>query len=261
MDHANVPASGEADGLRTLATAAASATATSTGTCCTSGSTRDEVSAQLPSEPAAVTVVAMPAAPMTASVPSASALDHQVGVETPSTSSQTLYASHTHDCSSYCPPRSLAFHAVTISSTICFNVYADRLLPVLDVFYCMSCASVQSHIGGCHDWRRHCIDDAAAADTIWSVKERVFAANRKFPALRQRLMYRPGLRGISPLANGETLGGAGVAQDGSAVIDVLLADLTAAERKALGPQVWLGFEGFTHGRFKRSLLCCTMFIF
>jgi hypothetical protein len=83
------------------------------------------------------------------------------------------------------------------------------------------------------------IDDASAADTIWSVKERVFAANRTFPERRQRLMYRAGPHGINPLANDETLGGAGVARDGTAVIDVLLADLTAAERNTLGLQVWL----------------------
>ncbi len=64
------------------------------------------------------------------------------------------------------------------------------------------------------------IDDVSAADTIQSVKERVHAANRKLPVRRQRLVYRYGPHGIEPLADDETLGGAGVAQDGSAELDV-----------------------------------------
>ncbi len=67
------------------------------------------------------------------------------------------------------------------------------------------------------------IDDASAADTILSVRQRVFAADREFPVRRQRLVYDP--RGLNPLADDETLGGAGVAQDGSAKLDVLLVDL------------------------------------
>ncbi len=81
------------------------------------------------------------------------------------------------------------------------------------------------------------IDDASAADTIISVKERVFAANSQLPVRRQRLVYRPGPRGINALADDETLSGAGVAQDGSAELDVLLAELTAAEAKELGDMV------------------------
>ena len=81
------------------------------------------------------------------------------------------------------------------------------------------------------------IDDASAVDTIQSVKHRVFAADRQLPVRRQRLVYRPGPRGMDALADDETLGGAGVAQDGTAVLDVLLADLTAAEAKELGEQV------------------------
>ena len=81
------------------------------------------------------------------------------------------------------------------------------------------------------------IDDAAATDTILSVKERVFAANCQLPVHRQRLMYRPGPHGIEPLADDETLGGAGVAQDGSAELDVLLAEMTAVDVKALSLQV------------------------
>ncbi len=82
------------------------------------------------------------------------------------------------------------------------------------------------------------IDDAAATDTILSVKQRVFAANRELPVHRQRLMYRPGPRGMKPLAEKLTLGVAGVARDGSAELDVLLAEpLTAAEMNALGSKV------------------------
>jgi hypothetical protein len=49
------------------------------------------------------------------------------------------------------------------------------------------------------------IEDAAAADTIRRVKERMFALNEHLPVLRQRLVYRPGPRGIKPLADNETL--------------------------------------------------------
>ena len=71
-----------------------------------------------------------------------------------------------------------------------------------------------------------------------SVKQRVFAANRTLFVRRQRLVYQNGPRGMDALADDETLGGAGVAQDGSAELDVLLADLTAAEAAELGSKVW-----------------------
>jgi hypothetical protein len=82
------------------------------------------------------------------------------------------------------------------------------------------------------------IDDAAAADTILSVKQRVFALNPKLFVRRQRLVYSAGPRGMDALADDETLGGAGVARDGTAELDVLVADLTAAEAAELGRQVW-----------------------
>jgi hypothetical protein len=78
------------------------------------------------------------------------------------------------------------------------------------------------------------IDDASPTDTILSVKERIFAANRELPVCQQRLVYRPGPHGIEPLSDDETLGGAGVARDGSAELDVLVADLTAAQAAELG---------------------------
>ncbi len=81
------------------------------------------------------------------------------------------------------------------------------------------------------------IDDAAATDTILSVKQRVFAANRKLSVHRQRLVYSAGPHGMEPLADNDTLGGASVAQDGSAELDVLLAELTAAEASFLGRKV------------------------
>ena len=83
------------------------------------------------------------------------------------------------------------------------------------------------------------IHDAAATDTVLSVKERVFAANRTLYVRRQRLVYTAGPRGMDALADDETLGGAGVARDGSAELDVLVADLTAAEADELGRKVWL----------------------
>ena len=81
------------------------------------------------------------------------------------------------------------------------------------------------------------IDDAAAADTILSVKERVFAANRELPVRRQRLVYRPGPRGMEALADDETLDSAGVARDGTAEIDLLIEPLTDEEAASLGYQV------------------------
>ena len=84
------------------------------------------------------------------------------------------------------------------------------------------------------------IHDAAAADTMLSVKQRVFAANRTLFVRRQRLVYRPGPRGMDALADDETLGGAGVAQDGSAELDVLLADLSNVEFAELCGQVLCG---------------------
>ncbi len=82
------------------------------------------------------------------------------------------------------------------------------------------------------------IDGVSATDKIRSVKERVFAANPNFLVRWQRLVYRPGPRGMEPLADGQTLGGAGVAQDGSAELDLLLADLSEAEMAQVGQKVW-----------------------
>ncbi len=88
------------------------------------------------------------------------------------------------------------------------------------------------------------IDDAADEDTILSVKQRVFALNNKLFVRRQRLVYSAGPRGMDALADDETLGGAGVARDGTAELDVLVADLTAAEAAELGEKVWSFFLAF-----------------
>ncbi len=96
------------------------------------------------------------------------------------------------------------------------------------------------------------IDDAAAADTVLSVKQRVFAANRKLFVRRQRLVYSAGPRGMDALADDETLGGAGVAQDGTAELDVLVADLTAAEAGELGEKVRSCFKSARGLLFFRS---------
>ena len=120
------------------------------------------------------------------------------------------------------------------------------------------------------------IEDAAATDTILSVKQRVSVANRELPVRRQRLVYRPGPRGMEALADDETLGGAGVARDGSAELDVLLEELTDAEMVALNRKVrmvmihWLsrhmGFAktntAFSFARFRvlysmyHAISCC-----
>jgi hypothetical protein len=83
------------------------------------------------------------------------------------------------------------------------------------------------------------IDDASATDTILSIKQRVFAANNKLFVRRQRLIYRRGPHGMEPLADDETLGGAGVTQDGTAELDVLMEPLTKAVENALGEEVFV----------------------
>jgi hypothetical protein len=98
-----------------------------------------------------------------------------------------------------------------------------------------SCVSVVSMTGA-----TIVIDGMSAADTILCVKQRVFAANRKLSVQRQRLMYRPGPHSMDPLDDHETLGGAGVARDGTAELDMLLKPLTDVEVAARGPEVcWL----------------------
>jgi hypothetical protein len=101
------------------------------------------------------------------------------------------------------------------------------------------------------------IDDAAAADTVLSVKQRVCAANAALPVHRQRLVFRAGPRGLAPLSNGMTLRKAGVeaaaaaaaaaadgAADGAAVVlDVVLADEMSADAvSALGFKVCRGLK-------------------
>ena len=81
------------------------------------------------------------------------------------------------------------------------------------------------------------LEDASAADTILSVKKRVFAVNRKLYVRRQRLVYRPGPLGMEALADDETLGSAGVAKDGSAELDVLVEPLTEQEVAGLDEKV------------------------
>ena len=83
------------------------------------------------------------------------------------------------------------------------------------------------------------IEDASAEDCVWEIKQLVYEHNRKMPAHLQRLMYRPGPYGIDPLPDNETLGGAGVAQDWSAELDVLLVEMTEAEIVVLNSKVIL----------------------
>ncbi len=83
------------------------------------------------------------------------------------------------------------------------------------------------------------LEDSSASDTILIVKKRVHALNRKLSVCRQRLVYTAGPYGMDALADTITLGGAGVAQDGSAQLDVLLADLTEADVAELGRKVRL----------------------
>ena len=81
------------------------------------------------------------------------------------------------------------------------------------------------------------IDDASADDTILSIKERVFASNRLLPVLRQQLVFSDRPDDIDVLADDETLGGACVAQDGSAELDVQLTIVRKEKARKLGPKV------------------------
>ncbi len=81
------------------------------------------------------------------------------------------------------------------------------------------------------------VEDMSATTKILTVKKRVFALNKQLFVRRQRLVYSAGPRGMDALADDETLGGAGVARDGTAKLDVLVADLTAADAEALGQKV------------------------
>ena len=87
------------------------------------------------------------------------------------------------------------------------------------------------------------LDDVFAGDSIQRVKQRVFAIDNKLVVSRQRIVYTEGPYGMNALAGDETLGGAGVPQDGSAKLDMLLADpvhVSSWEADELGEQVfWL----------------------
>ena len=112
----------------------------------------------------------------------------------------------------------------TFAASSC-TVRSHSLTLIEFAKYCLF--ETQSH-NRRHDGRRR---HRHRAHTVLSVKQRVFAANRTLFVRRQRLLYSAGPRGMEPLADDETLGGAGVAQDGSAELDVLLA----AEAAELGP--------------------------
>ncbi len=82
------------------------------------------------------------------------------------------------------------------------------------------------------------IDNVTASDTVLRVKEIVFAANRKMHVRQQQLACRLGPHGLRYLANQETLGDAGMAQDGSAELVMRLEALPTAEAKKIGRKVY-----------------------
>jgi hypothetical protein len=145
-------------------------------------------------------------------------------------------------------------HASCLSSPQCFSKIHSTLRIVFFRFsksptYC-SRIFVLDMIG-----RVIAIDNASADDNILSVKQRVFAANCNLYVRRQRIVYCPGPFGIDPLADDQTLGGAGVTRDGSAKLVVLLADLSADEVAALGPLL-LRRAKRGHSHNVRELLAC-----
>jgi hypothetical protein len=85
--------------------------------------------------------------------------------------------------------------------------------------------------------------DMAATDKILYVKECLFRSVRSEPPeFRQQLVFRAGPRGTEPLADNEALGDAGVAQDGTAELDVILRPMTAAEQAELDQEVYHHFD-------------------
>ncbi len=125
------------------------------------------------------------------------------------------------------------------------RAFISEILPaifILETLFAnpsLSCISVVAMTGAVIG-----IENATAADTILSVKQRVYAANNELPVRRQRLVYRPGPHGMDALADDETLGGAGVVRDGTAELDVLIEPLTEEELKARGQKVLLHLSIF-----------------
>jgi hypothetical protein len=89
-------------------------------------------------------------------------------------------------------------------------------------------------------------DGLSAADTILSVKERVFAANPELPVHRQRLVNRHGPRSMDALADDETLYRAGVAEIG---FFCGVAYLDLFEVLSLDRKVWSLSTVVLHGLF------------
>ncbi len=65
----------------------------------------------------------------------------------------------------------------------------------------------------------------------------MFASNRLLPVLRQQLVFSDRPDDMDALADDETLGGAGMAQDGTAELDVQLTIVRKEKARKLGPKV------------------------
>ena len=97
--------------------------------------------------------------------------------------------------------------------------------------------------------------DMDTTDTILTVKEYMHAGNDKLLVRRQRLVYSAGPHGMNALADDETLGGAGVAQDGSAELDLTLVPLTAAEAAEFDQEVFHRSDS-CHDNAAFAVQCC-----
>jgi hypothetical protein len=103
------------------------------------------------------------------------------------------------------------------------------------------------------------INDVLATDTILSVKQRIFAANRTMHPRRQQLinMYGHGMLSAVWLVDDDTLARSSAREGGSGQLAVALERLSDTEAEALGPQVrYLSVSSSTHTG-DRQCICVT----
>jgi hypothetical protein len=96
------------------------------------------------------------------------------------------------------------------------------------------------------------IDDASNADSIFDVKQRVLNAQPQDVRASAAARVTADPCGMDALAHGKTLGGTGVAQDGSAELNAQVANLTEADAEELCNMVY----PLSHARVDTVLCVC-----
>ena len=99
------------------------------------------------------------------------------------------------------------------------------------------------------------LDNVLLDNTVLEIKGRVCQVWRHMREHRQRIMFRAGPHGMTPLADEMTLGDAGVTRDGSAVLDVLVLVPTVEE------VIQLSDEVLHHLMCLRVVVCSVMVCF